>query len=122
MRFRSGMTRLTIVGVVVVELTLFGGAYHAWTEVNEAERRLAALPVPMSSVEGIQPSTSIEEIVRSAAEDSARGDYEYTVATVETKKSKLYLLLGSLLAIPLIAAVVFQTLFWIGRGFRNEPA
>jgi hypothetical protein len=126
MRFRNGMARLTIVGVVIVELMLAGGTYHAWTELNEAKQQLASLPPPIASTDEASSATlnemSPEEIVRSAAEDSARSDYEYTAATVETKKSALYLFLGSLVAFPLIAAVIFQTLFWIGRGFRKQPA
>jgi len=129
MRFRNGMARLTIVGVVIVELMLAGGTYHAWTELNEAKQRLASLPVPATSNGEASSATlneimsmSPEEIVRNAAEDNARSDYEYAAATVETKKSDLYLFLGSLVAFPLIAALIFQTLFWVGRGFRNQPA
>ena len=128
MSFRHGITRMTIVGVVIVELILAGTAYRAWTEVNEAEQRLAALPIPgpfgggsSASLEDIT-SSSPEEIARSAAEATARSEYEYTAGTVVTKKSELYLLLGALLAFPILAAIIFQTLFWVGRAFRSQPA
>ena len=129
MSFHNGITRVTIVGVLIVELMLVGGTYHAWTELNEAKQRLASLPAPVESTGEASSATlneiasmSAQEVVRSAAEDSARSDYEYTAATIETKKSALYLFLGSLAAFPLIAAVAFQALFWIGRGFRNQAA
>jgi len=125
------MARLTIVGVVIVELILFGNTYRAWTELNEAEQRLASMPVPAISIASGDDqsatlneiaSSSAEEIVRTAAEDSARRDYEYTAATAATKRGEIYLFIGSLIAFPLAAAVIFQALLWIGRGFRNQTA
>jgi hypothetical protein len=123
------MTRLTIIGVAIAELILVGNVYRAWTELNETKQRLAELPVP-SPTTGVDeracadPSAPCNpvEMIRRGADDSARREYDYTAATVETKKSELYLLLGSLLAVPLVVAVIFQTLLWVGRGFRNQPA
>jgi hypothetical protein len=129
MSFRNGMARLTIVVVVIVELILLGNTYRAWTELSETRQRLAELPFPPPAAgvdehPCLDPSTPCDpvELIRSGAEDSARREYDYTAATIETKKTELYLLLGSLLLFPLIVAVVFQTLFWVGRGFRNQPA
>ena len=131
MRFRNGMARLTIVGVAVFELILIGNTFRAWTELSEAEKRLAALPALAPSEDDGQSLSgrinetrfsSAEEILRSGAEDSARRDYEYAAATVETRRGELYLFLSSLIAFPLAAALIFQLLFWIGRGFRSQPA
>ena len=127
--FRSGWARLAVVFVILVEMVLVAATYQTWTELKGAEQRLASLliPAPQEDVSMTEyfetfAQSSPEENVRRAAESSARMDYDYTAATVKTRKSEFYLFLAALFVFPLAAALLYQIIQWVIVGFRKQHA